>query len=83
MYKYERFQHQLLCLYLYTGSHQRLEFEIRCFFRRVFLDHCSSLQDRAFWLTRILKPWPLVYQARLLFLLYGPVLSGNGRFRNL
>ncbi|XP_053383870.1 F-box only protein 47-like [Mercenaria mercenaria] len=58
-----------------SGGHQRLEFEIRCFFRRVFLDHCSSLQDRAFWLTRILKPWPLVYQARLLFLLYGPVLS--------
>lgn len=58
-----------------SGSHQRLEFEIRCFYRRVFLDHSASLQDRAFWLTRILKPWPLVYQARLLFLLYGPVMS--------
>ncbi|KAH3887320.1 F-box only protein 47-like isoform X2 [Dreissena polymorpha] len=58
-----------------SGSHQRLEFEIRCFFRRVFLDPCSSIQDKAFWMTRILKPWPLVYQARLIFLIYGPVLE--------
>ncbi|XP_052812909.1 F-box only protein 47-like [Mya arenaria] len=58
-----------------SGGHARLELEIRCFYRRVFLDHCGSLQDRAFWLTRVLKPWPLVYQARLLFLLYGPLLG--------
>lgn len=61
---------------MFSGGHQKLEFEIRCFYRRVFLDQCSSLHDRAFWLTRILKPWPLVYQARLLFLLYGPLLGG-------
>ena len=61
----------------FSGGHAKLEFEIRCFYRRVFLDPCDSLQDKAFWLTRVLKPWPLVYQARLLFLLYGPVLGGE------
>nr|KAG5695438.1 hypothetical protein BaRGS_033563 [Batillaria attramentaria] len=31
------------------------------------------MADKAFWLTRILKPWPMVQQARLLYLLYGVV----------
>ncbi|KAK3101486.1 hypothetical protein FSP39_003958 [Pinctada imbricata] len=54
------------------GIHSKAESEIRTFFRRVFLDNCQSMQDKAFWLTQILKPWPMVQQARLIFLLYGP-----------
>ncbi|XP_025085040.1 F-box only protein 47-like isoform X2 [Pomacea canaliculata] len=53
------------------GAHPCLEYDVRCFLRRVFLDACSNVADKAFWLTRILKPWPLVQQARLLYLLYG------------
>ncbi|KAL3841950.1 hypothetical protein ACJMK2_020027 [Sinanodonta woodiana] len=57
------------------GTNVKLEHKERLFLRRVFLDSCPSLQDRSFWLSRILKSWPLVHQARLLFLLYGPVLN--------
>ncbi|XP_023220616.1 F-box only protein 47-like isoform X5 [Centruroides sculpturatus] len=38
-------------------------------------DYCWNSTDRSFWLSKILKPWPLVHQAKLLFLLYGPVCS--------
>ncbi|XP_076116337.1 F-box only protein 47-like isoform X1 [Mytilus galloprovincialis] len=57
------------------GLHSRCEYEIRCYFRRIFLDHCQSINERAFWLTRILKPWPMVHQSRLLYILYGPTLE--------
>ncbi|XP_041367596.1 F-box only protein 47-like [Gigantopelta aegis] len=53
------------------GIHGKLERETRQFFRKVFLDHCPTVQDRAFWLSRILKPWPMVHQAKILYLLYG------------
>ncbi|KAK7098949.1 hypothetical protein V1264_003159 [Littorina saxatilis] len=59
------------------GAHVGLEYEVRCFLRRVFLDPCSSTADKAFWLTRVLKPWPLVQQARLLYLLYGAANEGT------
>ncbi|XP_064600799.1 F-box only protein 47-like [Liolophura sinensis] len=57
------------------GANLKVEYDIRIFFRRVFLNQCESVQDRGFWLTRILKPFPLVHQARLLFILYGPVVE--------
>jgi F-box protein 47 len=55
------------------GVHAELEYDVRCFLRRVFLDPGTSPADKAFWLTRVLKPWPMVQQARLLYLLYGAV----------
>ncbi|XP_071386507.1 F-box only protein 47-like [Centroberyx affinis] len=50
------------------------ELQLRLFCRQVLLDQWPSRQDSVFWLTRILKPWPMVSQARLLFILYGPLL---------
>ncbi|XP_063070513.1 F-box only protein 47-like isoform X1 [Engraulis encrasicolus] len=60
------------------GSSPRLEQQIRCFCRSVLLDPRQSRQDSLFWLTCILKPWPMVSQARLLFILYGP-LQDDGK----
>ncbi|XP_062599947.1 F-box only protein 47-like [Saccostrea cucullata] len=59
------------------GTHAQIECEVRMFLRRVILDHCQSVVDRAFWLGRILKPWPMVHQARILFMLYGPESNGE------
>ncbi|XP_056368223.1 F-box only protein 47 isoform X2 [Oenanthe melanoleuca] len=56
------------------GSARRLELRIRLFCRAVLLSG-SRRGDSAFWLTRILKPWPMVNQARLLYLIFGPVSS--------
>ncbi|XP_063261041.1 F-box only protein 47 [Prinia subflava] len=57
------------------GSARGLELRIRLFCRAVLLRPRS---DRAFWLSRILKPWPMVHQARLLYLIFGPVSSRDG-----
>ncbi|KAM3843133.1 F-box only protein 47-like [Diretmus argenteus] len=56
-----------------------LELQLRLFCRQVLLDPLDWLdpwpgKDTLFWLTRILKPWPMVLQARLLFILYGPLM---------
>ncbi|KAI1230358.1 hypothetical protein IHE44_0010329 [Lamprotornis superbus] len=53
------------------GSARRLELRIRLFCRGVLLAG-SRRGDSAFWLTRILKPWPMVNQARLLYIIFGP-----------
>ncbi|KAM3842255.1 F-box only protein 47-like, partial [Diretmus argenteus] len=50
-----------------------LELQLRLFCRQVLLDPWLG-KDTLFWLTRILKPWPMVLQARLLFILYGPLM---------
>ncbi|XP_039943068.1 F-box only protein 47 isoform X1 [Hirundo rustica] len=55
------------------GSSRRLELRIRLFCREVLLSPGSRRSDSAFWLTRILKPWPMVNQARLLYIIFGPV----------
>ncbi|GFO39608.1 F-box only protein 47 [Plakobranchus ocellatus] len=52
------------------GNNSQLEANVRHFFRRVFLDPCTTIPDKAFWISRVLKPWPIVFQARLLFILY-------------
>ncbi|KAK0140278.1 F-box only protein 47 [Merluccius polli] len=60
------------------GASQYLELQIRQFCRQVLLDPWPSrglCGDCVFWLTQILKPWPMVTQARLLFVLYGPLLA--------
>ncbi|NXA84257.1 FBX47 protein, partial [Thryothorus ludovicianus] len=59
------------------GSSRRLELRIRLFCRAVLLSG-SRRHDSAFWLSRILKPWPMVNQARLLYLIFGPVSSRDG-----
>ncbi|KAL5007135.1 hypothetical protein ScPMuIL_015941 [Solemya velum] len=58
-----------------SGTHLKVEYDIRVFFRRIFLDQCNSVQERSFWLSCVLRPWPIFHQARLLFLLYGPALD--------
>lgn len=64
-------------LFYFTGLHTKSEYEIRCYFRRLYLDHCRSINERAFWMTRMLKSWPMVHQARLLYILYGPTADGT------
>ena len=64
------------------GSQPWYERYIRVFCRQVFLDKSGDNAERGFWLCKILQPWPLVFQARLLYILYGP-LSENGRLQNL
>ncbi|NWZ88429.1 FBX47 protein, partial [Poecile atricapillus] len=62
----------------FPGSARRLELRIRLFCRGVLLSPGSHRSDCAFWLTRILKPWPMVNQARLLYIIFGPVSSRDG-----
>ncbi|XP_042331895.1 F-box only protein 47 [Sceloporus undulatus] len=61
------------------GSARKLELRIRIFCRNVLLNHWIHWGDSAFWLTRILKPWPMVNQARLLYIIFGPtsILDGH------
>ncbi|XP_006889535.1 PREDICTED: F-box only protein 47 [Elephantulus edwardii] len=61
------------------GSARKLELRIRLFCRRVLLDHWLHQSDSAFWLTRILKPWPMVNQARLLYIIFGPISPQDGQ----
>ncbi|XP_065609915.1 F-box only protein 47 [Cyrtonyx montezumae] len=60
------------------GSARKLELRVRLFCRSVLLNHWTHRSDSAFWLTRILKPWPMVNQARLLYIIFGPVSSLDG-----
>lgn len=61
------------------GSARKLELRIRLYCRRVLLLLPGSRRsDCAFWLTRILEPWPTVSQARLLYIIFGPVSSRDG-----
>lgn len=48
------------------------EQDIRLFHRLIFLIPAKSDVDYGFWLTQILKPWPITFQARLLYLLTAP-----------
>ncbi|XP_071967641.1 F-box only protein 47 isoform X4 [Engystomops pustulosus] len=60
------------------GSSYKLELRVRLFCRHVLLDHWTQRTDSAFWLSRLLKPWPMVNQARLLYIFFGPVSSIDG-----
>ena len=62
--------------YLIVGALPKLELQCRLFFRRVFLNQCTHNSDVAVWLNLLLKPFPMVYQARVIFLLFGPVNGG-------
>ncbi|XP_036012914.1 F-box only protein 47 isoform X2 [Mus musculus] len=61
------------------GSARKLELRVRLFCRNVLLDHWTHRSDSAFWLTRILKPWPMVNQARLLYIIFGPTSPHDGQ----
>ncbi|XP_014346019.1 F-box only protein 47 [Latimeria chalumnae] len=61
------------------GIARRLELRIRLFCRNVLLDHWVHQNDAVFWLSRILKPWPMVNQARLLYIIFGPMSSVDGQ----
>ncbi|XP_077108428.1 F-box only protein 47 isoform X2 [Ranitomeya variabilis] len=60
------------------GSSYKLELRVRLFCRHVLLDHWTQRTDSGFWLSRLLKPWPMVNQARLLYILFGPVSTLDG-----
>uniref|UniRef100_A0A4W6FH58 F-box domain-containing protein n=1 Tax=Lates calcarifer TaxID=8187 RepID=A0A4W6FH58_LATCA len=49
------------------------ELQIRRFCRQVLLDPWPKQPQCQFWLIQLLKPWPIVSQAHLLFILYGPL----------
>lgn len=63
------------------SSLQLLERDIRLVHRHVFLDHAAKVSERefGFWLTQILKPWPITFQARLVYLLTAPE-DGEGMY---
>ncbi|XP_034549131.1 F-box only protein 47-like [Notolabrus celidotus] len=50
------------------------ELQLRLFCRQVLLDPWPNQPECQFWLMQLLKPWPLVNQAHLLFIFYGPLL---------
>uniref|UniRef100_A0A3B5QFS1 F-box protein 47 n=1 Tax=Xiphophorus maculatus TaxID=8083 RepID=A0A3B5QFS1_XIPMA len=56
------------------GLKRYQELQLRLFCRKVLLDPCQNQPDGQFWLVQLLKPWPLVSQAHLLFILFGPLL---------
>jgi hypothetical protein len=64
-------------LILLLGSNPQLELHVRVFFRRVFIDNCLSDAETSLWLSMILKPFAMVDQARVLFLLFGPISYGQ------
>jgi len=47
---------------------------VRVFCREIFLNKASST-DKSFWMAQILKPFPMCFQARLMYMLYGPTDS--------
>lgn len=49
------------------------------FCREIFLNKACKT-ERGFWMAQILKPYPMFFQARLLFILYGPTDLENGKF---
>uniref|UniRef100_A0A3Q3VWJ3 F-box domain-containing protein n=1 Tax=Mola mola TaxID=94237 RepID=A0A3Q3VWJ3_MOLML len=50
------------------------ELQVRLFCRQVLLDQWPNHSDCQFWLTLLLRPWPIASQAHLLLILYGPQL---------
>lgn len=53
------------------GTMPGYERYIRVFCREIFLNKASKT-EKGFWMAQILKPYPIFFQARLLFILYGP-----------
>ena len=49
------------------------EWNLRQVHQFIFLQPSTSEADYGLWLTKILKPYPITHQARLLYILTGPV----------
>ena len=50
---------------------------IRVFCKEIFLKK-SNEDDKSFWLSQFLKPFPIFFRARLLYILYGPIDDDSG-----
>nr|XP_043875069.1 F-box only protein 47-like [Solea senegalensis]XP_043890090.1 F-box only protein 47-like [Solea senegalensis] len=62
-------------IYAKPGTRWYQELQLRSFCRQVLLDPRQNQPSECqFWLMQLLKPWPIVSQARLLFILYGPLM---------
>ncbi len=59
--------------HLFSGVRWYQELQLRLFCRQVLLDPWQNQPECHFWLTQLLKPWPMVSQAHLLFIFYGPL----------
>lgn len=53
------------------GHLRREELALRHFIRCLFLSEVRN-EDSCAWLFRLLQPWPLVFRAKLIFIIYGP-----------
>ncbi|XP_077516607.1 F-box only protein 47-like [Amblyomma americanum] len=53
------------------GCNRREELALRQFVHSVYLCE-SSPEDVTGWLHRLLQPWPLIFRAKMLFIIYGP-----------
>ena len=53
------------------------EKDVRLLLQLLFLrpTAASSREEHGYWLDQLLKPWPITFQAKLLYLLTGPVDS--------
>ena len=60
------------------GSKPWYEKYVRVFYREIFLDKSDDGAELGFWLCQMLSKLPLVYQARMLYILYGPEDSNEG-----
>ena len=60
------------------GAKPWYEKYVRVFYREIFLDKADDGAELGFWLCQMLSPLPLVYQARMLYILYGPEDSDEG-----
>nr|XP_037271099.1 F-box only protein 47-like [Rhipicephalus microplus] len=54
------------------GHLRREEIALRQFIRCLFLSEVRNEESCA-WLFRILQPWPLVFRAKLIYIIYGPM----------
>ncbi|KAL3194391.1 hypothetical protein MRX96_046105 [Rhipicephalus microplus] len=54
------------------GHLRREEMALRQFIRCLFLSEVKNEESCA-WLFRILQPWPLVFRAKLIYIIYGPM----------
>lgn len=59
------------------GQFTLKEYAIRVFYRHVCLDLYETAEDKAFWLNLITEEYNLFQKAKLLIILYGPLLPGQ------
>ena len=73
LYYYRVLERTNTVLQAVPGSLPWHEKDVRLLYRQLFLCPVdASDKEYGFWLSLILKPWPLVFQAKLLYLLAAP-----------